>query len=97
MLWAWVLDINYFSVGPVSAFIYHWLRCQVEFQEGWFSLRDSMNLHGSCGENGLLVVVFPLGHFEFARVVFTSFASFFRVSSFFFFSFLIKFIIKSRS
>ena len=46
----------------------------------------------------VVVNIFSLGHFEFALVVFTSFASFFRVSSFFFFfSFLIKFIIKSRS
>lgn len=57
-----------------------------------------VNTRGKTIEYFVVVNIFSLGHFEFAPVVFTSFASFFRVSSFFFFfSFLIKFIIKSRS
>ena len=56
-----------------------------------------VNTRGKTIEYFVVVNIFSLGHFEFARVVFTSFASFFRVRFFFSFSFLIKFIIKSRS
>lgn len=47
-----------------------------------------VNTRGKTIEYFVVVNIFPLGHFEFARVVFTSFASFFRVSSLFFFFFV---------
>ena len=44
-----------------------------------------VNTRGKKIEYFVVVNIFSLGHFEFARVVFTSFASFFRVRLFFFF------------